>query len=587
MDKKTTIHPAEQYAEDVRSGKIIACHWVKKAVERYYNDLDQALDKGWVFSRQHAERAINFIEKLRHVKGKWAGQYLKLEPWQHFIIWNIFGWLMAGTMTRRFTEAYVELARKNGKSTLAAGIALYLEFADKEIGAEVYSVATTRDQAKICFKYAQDMVRYSDLRNHAVVTRDAIAYEPLGCTYKPLSSDARNLDGCHSHGVIVDEYHAHRTDEVYDVMQTSMGARQQPLMLIITTAGLNTSVPCYAYRKTITQVLDGSLQADRNFAIIYTLDDLEEVDDPTKWIKANPCYGVSLSEEWLADQYDKMKREPSKIANIMTKSFNVWMDAPTVWIPDRVWAEIESIVPEEDLLGKPCVGAIDLAAINDYCAFVQLFNEQGRYQFKWRFYIPEDKYTQRYNLQRENANIEEWVRKGYIVVTPGNVTDYEYIINDILYATSTYQVTSIAYDPWNATSIVPKLVEIGANMQPFTQTISNYAGPTKEFERIVGLGIVDHYDNPVARWMLSNVVIREDVNGNKRPDKAKSSEKIDGIVAAIMALGQMMSDANSSSSIYESRGLLGYKEEETFTYNDNFLIYDNNDFNSDAFADEY
>lgn len=562
MAKKETKHRAEQYAEDVRSGKIVACHWVKQAVERYYRDLDQALDKGWVFSRQHAERAINFIERLRHVKGKWAGEYLKLEPWQCFIVWNVFGWLMAGTMTRRYTEAYVELARKNGKSTLAAGIALYLEFADKEMGAEVYSVATTRDQARICFRYAQDMVRFSDLKSYAVVTRDAIAYEPLGCTYKPLSSDARNLDGCHSHGVIVDEYHAHRTDEVYDVMQTSMGARQQPLMLIITTAGLDTSVPCFAYRKTMTQVLDGALEADRNFAIIYTLDDIEEVDNPTTWIKANPCYGISLSEEWLVDQYEKMKREPSKIANIMTKSFNVWMDAPTVWIPDAAWSGIESVVPIEGLAGQKCVGALDLAAVNDYCSLALKFNVNGRHQFLWRFYIPEDKYRNRAEMQRENANIEEWVRKGYITVTPGNVTDYDYIIRDIAELGEQYDITAMAYDPWNSSSIVPKLCEQGVNMQPFTQTISNYAMPTKEFERIVGLGIVDHYDNPVARWMLSNVVIREDVNGNRRPDKKKSSEKIDGIVAAIMALGQSMSDKVTEQHIYERRGILGFDDDD-------------------------
>ena len=562
MAKKETKHRAEQYAEDVRSGKIVACHWVKQAVERYYRDLDQALDKGWVFSRQHAERAINFIERLRHVKGKWAGEYLKLEPWQCFILWNAFGWLMAGTMTRRYTELYIELARKNGKSTLAAGIALYLEFADKEMGAEVYSVATTRDQARICFRYAQDMVRFSDLKSYAVVTRDAIAYEPLGCTYKPLSSDARNLDGCHSHGVIVDEYHAHRTDEVYDVMQTSMGARQQPLMVIITTAGLDTSVPCFVYRKTMTQVLDGTLEADRNFAIIYTLDNLEEVDNPSMWVKANPCYGISLSEEWLVDQYDKMKREPSKIANIMTKSFNVWMDAPTVWIPDAAWSGIESVVPMESLAGQKCVGALDLAAVNDYCALCLKFNINGRHQFLWRFYIPEDKYRNRAEMQRENANIDEWVRKEYIVVTPGNVTDYDYIIRDIAELGEQYEITAMAYDPWNSSSIVPKLVELGVNMQPFTQTISNYAMPTKEFERIVGLGIVDHYGNPVARWMLSNVVIREDVNGNRRPDKKKSSEKIDGIVAAIMALGQSMSDKVTEQHIYERRGILGFDDDD-------------------------
>lgn len=556
---------------DVRSGKITACHWVQQAVERYYNDLDNAIEKGWEFSRQHAERYINFIERLRHTKGKWAGSYLKLEPWQQFIVWNIFGWLMADTHKRRFTEAYVEIARKNGKSTFAAAIALAMEFADKEMGAEVYSVATTRDQARICFKYAQDMVRFSDLKSYAVVTRDAIAYESLGCTYKPLSSDARNLDGCHSHCVIVDEYHAHRTDEVYDVMQTSMGARQQPLMLIITTAGLNTSVPCFAYRKTMCQVLDGALSADRNFAIIYTLDDIAEVDNPAMWVKANPCLGVSLGEEWLRDQYDKMRREPSKIANIMTKSFNVWMDAPTVWIPDRAWSEIQSVVSVESLEGRSCIGALDLAAVNDYCSFVLMFQEAGRYQFLWRFYIPEDKYRQRYDLQRENANIDAWVREGYITVTDGNVTDYEYIIRDIAELAQRYNITVIAYDPWNASSIAPKLVEQGAKLEPFTQTIGNYAMPTKEFERIVGLGIVDHYDNPVARWMLSNVVIREDVNGNRRPDKAKSSEKIDGIVAAIMALGQSMSDKVEGTSIYTKRGIIGDDGEDDDNYND---IYD-------------
>lgn len=568
MAKK--LHRAEQYAEDVRSGKVVACHWVKQAVERYYRDLDNAVEKGWVFSRQHAERAINFIERLKHVKGKWAGEYLHLEPWECFTLWNIFGWLISSTMTRRFIEAYVEVARKNGKSTFAASIALYLEFADKEMGAEVYSVATTRDQARICFKYAQDMVRFSDLNKYAIVTRDAIVYERLGCTYKPLSSDARNLDGCHSHGVIVDEYHAHRSDEVYGVMSTSMGARQQGLMLIITTAGLNTSVPCFAYRKTMCQVLDGTLDADRNFAIIYTLDDIAEVDDPAMWVKANPCLDVSLAREWLEEQYDKMKREPSKMANIMTKSFNVWMDAPTVWIPDREWAEIQSVVPMEELEGCSCVGALDLAAVNDYCSFMLLFREQGRYQMLWRFYIPEDKYRQRYDLQRENANIEEWVRKGYITVTDGNVTDYEYIIRDIVQLGQIYNIDTVAYDPWNSSVIVPKLVERGVTMEPFTQTIGNYAAPTKEFERLVGLGIIDHYDNPVARWMLSNVVIREDVNGNKRPDKSKSSEKIDGIVAAIMALGQSMSDNVSKQSVYATRGVIGDDSDDSNDLNDEY-----------------
>lgn len=567
MAKKTTLHRGEQYAADVRSGRQIACHWVRQAVERYYNDLDNAIEKGWYFDRQAAERAINFVEKLRHVKGKWAGQYLQLEPWQCFILWNIFGWKMSGSDVRRFTEAYVEVARKNGKSTLAAAVALYMEFADKELGAEVYSVATTRDQARICFDYAQQMVRGSDLRKYAIVTRDAIVFEKMGATYKPLSSEAKTLDGKHSHCVICDEYHAHPTDETVDVMLTSMGARQRPLMFIITTAGLNTSVPCFAYRKTMCQVLDGAVEADRNFAIIYTLDTLEEVDNPEMWVKPNPCYGVSLGKEWLHDQWSKMKREPNKIANIMTKSFNVWMDAPTVWIPDRAWSEIKSIVPVDDLLGCTAIGALDLAAVNDYCSFMLLFRERDRFQMLWRFYIPEEKYKDRYNLQRENANIEQWVKEGYITVTPGNVTDYDYIMADIEKLGEIYNITSIAYDPWNSSVVATKLVEKGVNMQMFTQTISNFAAPTKEFERIVGLGIVDHYDNPVARWMLSNVVIKEDVNGNRRPDKSKSSEKIDGIVAAIMALGQWMSDNAIEESVYASRGIPGDDGEDGDDFN--------------------
>lgn len=572
---KTTLHRAEQYAEDVRSGKQIACHWVRQAVERYYNDLDNAIEKGWYFDRQAAERNIKFAERLKHIKGKWAGDYITLEPWQCFILWNIFGWMKTSTRSRRFKEAYVEVARKNGKSTLAvSGVALPMEFADKEMGAEVYSVATTRDQARICFDYAQQMVRTSDLKNYALVTRDAIVFEKLGATYKPLSSEGKTLDGKHSHCVIVDEYHAHRTDEVVDVMQTSMGARLQGLMFIITTAGLDTSVPCFAYRKTMCQILDGSLEADDVFAIIYTLDEVDEVDDPEMWVKANPCLGASLSRDWLQEQYDKMKREPNKIANIMTKSFNVWMDAPTVWIPDRQWAEIKSIVPESELAGRPCVLALDLAAVNDYCALCQLFNIDGRYQFRWRFYIPEEKYRNRAELARENASIEEWVRKGYIQVTPGNVTDYDYIIADIEAMAKENEISVVAYDPWNSSYVAPKLVERGLHLEPFTQTISNFATPTKEFERIVGLGIVDHYDNPVARWMLSNVVIRTDVNGNMRPDKQKSSEKIDGIVAAIMALGQHISDSATTVSVYERRGLLGFDDDDDDNNNN---IYDYGD----------
>lgn len=570
------MHPAEQYAADVRSGKIPACKYIQQAVERYYNDLDNAVESGWVFSRQKAERAIRFIERLPHTKGKWAGTPLHLEPWQMFLVWQLEGWLMAATGKRRFTEAYVQIPRKNGKTILAAAISLLHGYADKELGAETYYAATQRDQARICFEMAKKMVEHSDLSKRFVVTRDAFTYEALGTTHRPVSSEAGNIEGTSPSCGIVDEYHMHKTDAVLDSIATGMGAREQPLLFIITTAGTSTASPCYNHYKVMTQVLDGVVSADRTLIMIYTLDDPEEVNDPEMWVKANPNYGVSVDKEWLADQVEKMRRDPSKVAPVMTKNFNIWMDAPTVWIPDRAWSEIKSVVPMESLEGKNCTAALDLAAVNDYCSLLLMFQEQGRYQFVWRFYIPEDKYKQRYDLQRENANIEAWVRSGYVTVTPGNVTDYDYIIRDITELGARYNIKAMAYDPWNASSIAPKLVELGVNLQPFTQTIGNYAMPTKEFERIVGLGIVDHYDNPVARWMLANVVIREDVNGNRRPDKAKSSEKIDGIVAAIMALGQSMSDNIDNTSVYAKRGIIGDDGED-----------DDNDMYDDGDYDEY
>lgn len=567
------IHPAEQYAADVRSGKITACHWVRQAVERYYKDLDNAIEKGWVFSRQKAERAIRFIEKLPHTKGKWAGKPMQLEPWQQFCVWQLEGWLMASTGKRRFKESYIEIPRKNGKTALAAAISLLHGYADKELGAETYYAATTRDQARICFEMAKKMVQMSDLRELSVVTRDAISYEALGTTHKPVSSEAGNTEGTSPSCGIIDEYHLHKTDEVLEVISTGMGAREQPLLFIITTAGLSTAVPCYKHRKIMTEVLDGIVSADRTFIMIYTLDDPDEAYNPKMWAKANPNLGVSLDEEWLAGQVEKMQREPSKIASIMTKCFDVWMDAPTVWIPDAQWTDIKSVVPEDSLKGCECIGALDLAAVNDYTAFCLLFNQANRYQLLWKFWIPEEKVKDRAALMRENANIEEWIRKGLITVTEGNVTDYDRVLADIEQLRQEYEIKVIAYDPWNSSAVASKLMERGVTLEPFTQTIGNYAMPTREFERLVGLGAIDHYDNPVARWMLSNVVIRQDVNGNKRPDKMKSSEKIDGIVAAIMALGQYLSDKGEQESVYNSMRLIGAEDLDNVT-NQNDYDYD-------------
>lgn len=567
MAKKTSLHRAEQYAADVRSGRQIACHWVRQAVERYYNDLDNAIEKGWYFDRQAAERAINFVEKCKHIKGELAYQHIELEPWQCFCIWNLFGFRMAANGFRRFRKSYVSVAKKNGKTTLAAPVSLYMGVADGEVGAEVYYAATTRDQARICFESAKLMVERSDLSKICTTTKNAIAYERLGATFQPVSSEAANMEGKSVHCAVLDEYHQHPTDEAFDLLQNGTVSRTSPLLFVITTAGLNLSYPCYAFDQLMRKVLDGVVEDDRTFAIIYTLDNEDEVHDERMWVKANPCMGHSLSVDALRDQYKQMRNAAYKTATILTKHFNMWVDAPTVWLTNAQWGKNNSVVPAESLVGCNCYAALDLANNGDYCSYVLLFNEQDRFQFLWRFFIPEEKYKYRYDMQRENVYVAQWVDEGLLTVTPGNVTDYDYIVEALCSDMMRYNVQKIAYDPWNASQTIPKLVERGAVCEPFTQTIGNLAPPTKEFERIVLKGVVDHYDNPVARWMLSNVVIKEDVNGNRRPDKSKSSEKIDGIVAAIMALGQWMSDNAIEESVYASRGIPGDDGEDGDDFN--------------------
>lgn len=570
MSSRVKLHPAEQYAADVREGRILACKYVRLAVERYYRDLDLAVEKGWYFSRPAAERAIRFIENLPHIKGRWAGQQIRLEPWQQFVVWNIFGFIWAATNRRRFTEAYVDVARKNGKTTLSAGIGLELLLADGEQGAEVYSCATTRDQARECFGAAQQMVRRCSLARYCRLFNSgggSIVYERSGSVFKPLSSDAQTLDGKNSSGVIIDEFHAHRDSSVYDVMATSTGSREQPLLFIITTAGTNLGSACYAYRSSAIKVLEGIITDDQQFAIIYTQDSRDEVKDPAMRIKSNPSLGVSLSADYLEKQYKRTKSKPEQEANILTKNFNIWVQAADTWISDEVFTQCRTTTAPEELLGKECYGGLDLAAVGDYTALTLEFHEHERTQALSWFWIPEEKYRDRKDAARENANIDSWVQRGYVKVTPGNVTDYDIIRQDIATLAARYRILSIAYDPWNSTQLVSNLVADGLPMSGFTQTLANFAPPTKEFERMLRLGEYEHFDNPVVRWMLSNVIVYRDGNGNLRPDKRRSTEKIDGIVAAIMAHGEWMHAHNGSTgqSVYETRGLLGADDEDEGT----------------------
>lgn len=547
-------YPAELYAEQVRSGEILVCEYVRLAVERYYADLDRALDKGWYFDKKAAMRAIRFIEKLKHTKGEWAGQRFRLEPWQQFVLWNIFGWKNADGM-RRFRYAYIEIARKNGKTALSAGIGLYMLFADGESRPEVYSAATVKDQAKICFSDAVEIVKATDLKKYLTPYRNSIVYELKGGTMKPLSSDYGTHDGLNPSCGIIDEFHAHKDSGMFDVIKSAFGARRQPLMFIITTAGFDKSGVCYAYRENVIKVLRGVNEDDSLFGIIYTLDDKSEWDDPKMWIKANPNLGVSLSADYLADQVKDAKNRPEAVRNVMTKNVDLWVDAERTWILDDVWLKCIGTTDPADLKGCACWGGLDLSNVSDITAYVLLFHENDRFQLLPHFWIPEEKMLEK--VRKENINYDKWAAEGYVTVTPGNVIDYDFVKADILRIVADYDLRTSAYDRWNSSQTIIDLQNEGMECNPFGQGYGSMSAPTKEFEKLVLTGKIEHFGNPVLRWMLASTLVKTDPAGNIKPDKEKSTQKIDGIVASIMALGEWMTaQADDESNPYENRGLL-------------------------------
>lgn len=456
---------------------------------------------------------------------------------------------------RAASYAYIEIARKNGKTALSAGVGLYMLFADGESRPEVYSAATVKDQAKICFSDAVEIVKATDLKNYLTPYRNSIVYELKGGTMKPLSSDYGTHDGLNPSCGIIDEFHAHKDSGMFDVIKSAFGARRQPLMFIITTAGFDKSGVCYAYRENVIKVLHGVNEDDSLFGIIYTLDDKSEWDDPKMWIKANPNLGVSLSADYLADQVKDAKNRPEAVRNVMTKNVNLWVDAERTWILDDAWQKCIGTTDPADLKGCACWGGLDLSNVSDITAYVLLFHENDRFQLLPFFWTPEEKMLEK--IRKENINYDKWVAEGYITVTPGNVIDYDFVKADILRIVADYDLRTSAYDRWNSSQTIIDLQNEGMECNPFGQGYGSMSAPTKEFEKLVLTGKIEHFGNPVLRWMLASTLVKTDPAGNIKPDKEKSTQKIDGIVATIMALGEWMTaQANDENNPYENRGLL-------------------------------
>jgi phage terminase large subunit-like protein len=545
---------AEAYIADVVANRIVVGRRVRQAVERHVQDLETGKDRGLHFDAKAAKHVLDFFTLLRHSKGEWAGQPFALAPWQALILWVVFGWKRADG-TRRFRTAYVEVSRKNGKSTLAAGLGLYLFVADQEPGAEVFTAATKRDQARIVHGEAIRMVQSSPgLQRFVQVFKDNLSMVRTASKYAPLGADADTMDGLNVHGAIIDELHAHKNRNLWDVLETATGARRQPLIFSISTAGFDKLTVCWQQHAYGEQILDRIVNDDSYFVFIAALDPEDSWTNPAVWIKANPNLGVSVKLESLQEQCAKAESLPAAQNAFRRLRLNQWTEQADRWIDLSVWDEGAVRVDVHALRGRPCFGGLDLSSTTDLSAFVLLFppNHEGeRWQVVCRFWMPGDNVRQR--VERDRVPYDQWIREGFIEATEGNVVDYDVIRERIKEDAERFQIREIAFDRWNATQLVVQLGNDGLSMIPFGQGFASMAGPTRELEKLIVGRQLAHAGYPVLRWMVSNVSVKQDPAGNMKPDKAKSTDRIDGIVALTMALGRAQVQPPKRTNIYETR----------------------------------
>jgi phage terminase large subunit-like protein len=544
---------AEQYARDVLAGKIVAGKYVRLACARHFRDLETGHERGLLFDRDEAQFVLDFFSLLKHSKGKWAGTPVLLEPWQAFIIASVFGWKKADGQ-RRFRTSYKEVARKNGKSTEASGIGLYGLVADGEAGAEVYTAGTKKDQAKITFDEAVRMTASSpSLRKRIKRVKNNLSVVATSSKMEPIGADSTKQDGLNVHFSIVDELHAHRTSGIYDVLESAMGARSQPLTVVITTAGFDKTGFCYQLRGYAIKVLEGEHEDDSFFAIIYTLDEGDDWLDEANWVKANPNLGISVSLENLRDACRKAREIPSSKVNFLTKHLNLWTDAAEVWVDIEKFDACKASFTLDDLSGFEIFGGLDLANVSDISALVALARKDGKVWVKPFFYLPEEVAQERW--KKNQIPYPQWAAQGYITLTPGNICDYNFIKADIHRLRELLRILDIGYDRWNASQLVIDLTEDGAPMTEVGQGVKSMNPAMREFERLYLSGDLVWDGNPVLRWMAGNLMIAMDPAGNMKPDRKNSRQKIDGMAALFDAIARMMANEAEGPSVYETRGI--------------------------------
>ncbi|WP_395706995.1 terminase large subunit [Casimicrobium huifangae] len=492
----------------------------------------------FTFDERAAETAVRFFERLLiQSKGEWAGEPFALLDWERHVLREVFGWKRADG-TRRYRIAYIEVPRKNGKSTFCAGVALYLLEADGEPGAEVYSAAADREQAAIVFDEAKSMVSASPiLSKRSQVFKRSITVQSERSVYRVLSADAYTKHGLNAHGVVFDELHAQPNRDLWDVLKTSMGARRQPLMVAITTAGYDRNSICWEMHEYARQVLDGTVEDASFFAYIAAAAPEDDWQDPVTWAKANPGLGVTVKLEYLQEEAKRAAQTPAYENTFRRLHLNQWTQQETRWLSIDAWDKCAGAVDQVALGGRSCYAGLDLASTTDIAALVLVFpdgEELETYDVLPFFWIPGDNIIAR--VRRDKVPYDAWVREGLVMATEGNVIDYEAILVKLDELAQRFDIKELAYDRWGATKLIQSLQDRGMNVIPFGQGFASMSPPTKETLNLVLSGRLRHGGNKVLRWMANNMVVRQDPAGNVKPDKSKSTEKIDGMVATIMGI---------------------------------------------------
>lgn len=566
-----------QYAVQVLSGEQIASKYVVQAVERFFSWIETSEEDGYYIDHAAGMHVIDFARMfLKHTKGPLAGEPVELSPYQEFTFYNIFGWKNTTTGHRRIKTVYDKVARKNGKTAIAAVIGLYCLTFDRDDSPEIYVGATKENQAKVCWEQAYDFVYKSQpLRAIGVEnTQREIRFKKNMGKFRFLGGDSKTQDGLNPALALIDEYHAHKDDSVREVLESAMGARTNPLIYIITTAGFNMESACKAAEDVYKEILSGIKKDDHTFIMIHDLDPNDDWEDPNNWYKANPNLGVSISLEYLKAEYTKAKNQPSKIPNFKTKHLNMWVDAAEVRIPEDIWNLSNRKIKLKAFLEFGCAGAIDLSSNTDlsYVGLVSNPDEDG-YRHVLPFHFcpkdtidrrsKEDKVPYRYWTNKmmadyidfEDTGLEQdhfWKTTPILTATPGNQIDYNTIREFVAYLNDVLKPKWWEYDAWAATEMVQNLGERGIEMHPFPQTITHFSFPTKEFERMAFEALFCHAGNPILKWMLGGCVALMDPNENIRYSKKHSTKRIDGIIGTIMALAGTITKEDTNESKYNN-----------------------------------